>query len=93
MLDYIYEILDTFDNVYTTGGGTRSHPKPVISFMFDEYCKKPYYKQDVKLHHLMMKILFATKQAIPYIYTTISFLTTTVREPYNDYYYKLVQII
>ena len=44
-------------------------------------------------HRLVAKILLATKRARPDTCTTISFLTTRVREPDNDYWDKLVHIM
>ena len=40
MLDYIYEILDTFDKADPTGGSTKSSAAPAIIVKVDEYCKK-----------------------------------------------------
>ena len=38
MLDYIDEILNTFDKADTTGGGTESSAAPSIIFKVDEGC-------------------------------------------------------
>ena len=39
MLDYINEIIDTFDKSDSTGGGTKSSAAPAIVFKVDKYCK------------------------------------------------------
>ena len=39
MLDYIDEIIDTFDQSYPTGRGTKSSAAPDILFKVDKYCK------------------------------------------------------
>ena len=39
MLDYINEIIDTFDKAYPTGGGNNSSAATAIILKADEYCK------------------------------------------------------
>ena len=65
MLDYIDEILYTFDKAYTRGGSTKSSAAPVILFKIDKECKKLNSKKVVVFHHLATKLLFANKQARP----------------------------
>ena len=49
-------------------------------------------KQAVESHHLVAKIVFASKQAKPDTCTSISFLATRVREPDNKNWSNLVHI-
>ena len=79
MLDYINEILDAFDKPDPTCGGTKSSAEPAIFFKVKEDCKNIIEKQAVEFHHLVAKILFATKQARTDTRIEISFLTTRVR--------------
>ena len=39
MLDYIDEILDTFDKSDSSAGGTKSSAASAIIFKIDEYCR------------------------------------------------------
>ena len=83
-LDYIDKILNAFDKADPTGGGTKSSDALAILLKVKKYCKKLNSKQAVEFHHLAVKILFANKRAMPETCTTISLLTTRVREPEND---------
>ena len=55
--------------------------------------KKISTERSVEFHHLLKKILFATKRARPDTCTTIPFLTTRVREPDNDEWANLVHLM
>ena len=46
-----------------TGGSTKSNAAPAIILRVNEDCKKLNVKQAVEFHHLVAKILFATKRA------------------------------
>ena len=72
---------------------TMSIAAPDFIFRADEYCKKINAKQAVELHHLVVTILFSTKWYRLYTCTKISFLNKRVREPDNDYWYKLVHLM
>ena len=62
MLDYIDEVLDAFNKVNTTGGGTQSSNSPAILFNVKEDCIKLISKQAVDCHHLVAKIIYSTKR-------------------------------
>ena len=55
--------------------------------------KKLNAKQAVEFHHLVAKILFATKRASPDTCTAISFLATRVREPDNDDWANFIHLM
>ena len=93
MLDYIDEIIDAFDKSGPTGCSTKSSAATAILFKVKEYCKNINVKRAVEFHHLVVKILFSTKWARPDTCTEISFLTTRAREPDNDDWSKLVNLI
>ena len=63
MLDYIDEIINAFDKADPMCVGTKSNAAPVILFKVNKDCKKIYAKRAVDFHHLVAKILSATKQA------------------------------
>ena len=92
MLDYIDEIVDIFDKSDLTGGGTNSSAAPAILFKVYEECKIINAKQAVEFHHLLSKIVFATKRDRLDACTAILFLTTRLREPDNDNWVKLVHL-
>ena len=79
ILEYIDEIIDAFDKLYPTGGGTKSSSASSIIFKVNKLCKNNNSQQAVEFHHLVSKIIFATKRARPDTCTKISFLTTRVR--------------
>ena len=93
ILDYIDEILDAFDKSYPTGVSTNSSAAPAIIFKVNKYFFKLNAKQNMEFHHLVAEILYATKCARLDTCTAISFLTTKVREPDNDDWYKLVHLM
>ena len=55
MLEYIDEILDTFDEADPNGGGTKSSSVPDVFLKVYEDCKKLNAKQAVEFHHLVAK--------------------------------------
>ena len=71
MLNYAYGILDIFDKLDSTGGGTKSSSVSAIIFKVGEDCIKLNTKQSVEFHHLLVKILFATKRYRPDMCTVI----------------------
>ena len=84
MLDYMGEIIYTFDKVDTMGGGNKTSATPNIIFKVDKDCEKLSYKQDVEFHHLVVNIIFANKRSRTDTCTTTSFKTTIVREYDNE---------
>ena len=93
MLEYIEEIIDAFDKSDITGGGTKSSAAPAVILKFGKDFDNINAKQDVDFHHLVAKKYFATKQDRPETCTTVSFLTTRVRELDKNYLAKLVHLM
>ena len=93
MLEYIYEILNASNKLDPMSGSTNSSAATVDLFKVNEYCKKVNTNLDVEFHHPVSKIFFSTKRASPYNCTSISYLTTRVREPEKDDWAKLVHLI
>ena len=93
MLDYIQEILDTYDKVEPKDGGTKTTAAPKNLFVVNEDCKKLSQEKTVAFHNIVAKILFATKRARPDTCTAIAYLTTRVREPDQDDWHKLSHLI
>ena len=62
MLEYIDEILDAFDKLDPTGGGTKSSATPAIILKVYVDCRKFNTTQAVEFHHLAAKILFAIER-------------------------------
>ena len=93
MLDYIDEIINTFDKFYPTGRVNKSSAAPAIIFKVNKYCNKINAKRSVELNHMVARKFFATKWTRPDTCTTISFLATRVRETNNDDWAKLVRIM
>ena len=81
MLDYIEEILATFDKAAPGSTGIKTSAAPSDLFKVDEDAKKlgPVAKE--QFHSIVAKTLWATKRARPDTATSISYLTTRVREP------------
>ena len=92
-MDYINEILDDFDELDPTSSRTKSSGVLDIPFKFNKDCKNAFTKQVVDFHHLVAKILFATKRSRQDTCTAVSFLATIVRDPYYDNWTYLVHLI
>jgi hypothetical protein len=84
MLEYVNEILASFDKAEPKGGGTKTSAAPDSLFKVDEDCEKLAQVKAVELHNLVAKTLYATKRARPDTCTAITFLTTRVCEPDKD---------
>jgi hypothetical protein len=93
MLGYIQEILDLFDKEAPKHVGTKTSAAPVDLFRVQPECTKLTTKRKDTFHSLVAKTLFATKRARPDTGTSISFLTTRVREPDEDDWAKLVHLM
>jgi hypothetical protein len=78
MFDYIDEIITAFDKAEPKGGGTKSSAAPDSLFKVSESCEKLKQDKSVEFHNLVAKILYATKQAMLYTCTLITFLATRV---------------
>ena len=93
MLNYNDEIIYAFDKTDKTCGSNNSSASPAIIFKVNKDCKKCNTKQALEFHHLVAKILFDTKRAIPDTCTAILFLTTIVREHSNENWAKFFHIM
>jgi hypothetical protein len=93
MLDYVEEILTAFNKAEPKGAGTKSSAAPENLFIVNEDCEKLPPDKKVQFHNLVAKTLYATKRARPDTCTSISFLTTRVREPDLDDWTKLTHLM
>jgi hypothetical protein len=93
MFGYIQEILDLFDEVAPKCTGTKTSAAPSDLFKVDPECTKLGPGQKDHYHSLTAKTLFATKRARPDTGTSISYLTTRVREPDEDDWDKLTHLM
>jgi hypothetical protein len=93
MLEYVNEILAAFDKEEPKGGDTKTSVAPDSLFKVNKDCNKFAQDKAVEFHNLVVKTLYDTKRARPDTCTTISFLTTRVREPDKDDWTKLVNLM
>jgi hypothetical protein len=93
MFDYVDEILATFDKAAPDSKGTKTSAAPSDLFKVDKDAKKLDPRAKDQFHSLVAKVLFATKRARPDTATSISFLTTRVREPDVEDWTKLVHLM
>ena len=93
MPGYIQEILDVFDKAAPKCTGTKTSAAPVDLFRVRPDSPKLSPTQKDSFHSLVAKTLFATKRARPDTGTSISFLTTRVREPDEDDWSKLTHLM
>jgi hypothetical protein len=84
MFDYIDEIINAFDKAEPRGGSTESSAAPDNLFKVNEDCTKLPPDKAVEFNNLVVKTLYATKQARPNMCTAIGFLTTRVQAPDRD---------
>jgi hypothetical protein len=93
MFGYIQEILDLFDKEAPKCTGTKTSAAPVDLFRVQPECIKLSPAKQEMFHSIVAKTLFATKRARPDTGTSISFLTTRVREPDTDDWSKMVHLM
>lgn len=93
MYDYIEEILDAFNKVAPKEAGTKSSAAPENLFTVNEDCEKLSHDEAVAFHNIVAKTLYATKRARPDTCTSVSFLTTRVREPDKDDWKKMCHLM
>jgi hypothetical protein len=93
MHDYIKETLQLFEKVAPNEKGSKMSAAPKNLFVIDEKCEKLAPEKKESFHSLVAKVLFATKRARPDTATSISFLSTRVREPDTDDWKKLVHLM
>ena len=93
MIDYIEEVLKAFEKAAPEEKGTKSSAAPKDLFVVDEDCEKLPKDKAEDFHSLVAKVLFATKRARPDTATSISYLTTRVREPDKQDWGKMVHLM
>jgi hypothetical protein len=92
MTDYVKLMNDDFEQ-YDPSGKTAITPAAEHLFQVrDDAPKIPESKAKI-FHNFAARGLFATKRSRPDIHTTISFLTTRVREPDEDDWKKLERMM
>ena len=84
MMDYIEEVINTFDKMDPKAIGTNTSPAPSDIFVVKEDCTKLAKEKSKQFHSVVAKMLFATKRARLYTGTAVSSLKTRVREPDED---------
>ena len=86
IIEFLEKILETCIKTEPDGGGTKNSAAPEDLFKIDNDNKKLGIKKIITFHNIFAKILFWTKQAKPDTGTSISFLTSRVKEPdINDW--------
>ena len=93
MFDYIEEIITAFEKAAPGKHITKSRAAPANIFVVHKYFKKLNYSKSVAFHNLVVKTLYATKQARPDTCTSISFVTMRIRESDEDDWDKLVWLM
>jgi hypothetical protein len=89
----IDDIITTFEKADPSGGGTKSSAAPSNLFKVDDNCEKLKPAKAVQFHNIVAKTLYTTKRARPDTCTSISFLTTRVREPDKDDWVKMSHLM
>ena len=77
-------ILENFDKIDTKAKGTKKSVAQANLFTVQEDCNKINKERSEQFHSNMAQVLFATKCDRPDTGTSISFLTTITRAPYQD---------
>ena len=93
ILGYIEEIITTFDKTDPKGKVTKSSTALKNIFVVNKDCKKLDQEKVVKFHNIVAKNLYATKRARTDTYTVIEFITTRVRSPKEENWYKLLYMM
>ena len=92
-LDYIEEVIKTFDKMDPKETGTKTSAATSNTFVVKEDCTKLTKGKSEQFHSVVENMLFATKRAMLDTGTAVSFLTTRVREPDEDDWSKLNHLI
>ena len=93
MFDYIKVTLEAFEKMDPKAKGNKNSAAPAYLFTMREDSKKLDAEKAEKFHSIVAKMLFATKRARPDTGPAVSYLTTRVREPDNEYWSKLAQLM
>ena len=93
MFDYVEEVLKAFEKAAPKEEGTKASAAPKDLFVVDQDCEKLPKDKAEEFHSLVAKVLFATKRARPDTATSVSYLTTRVREPDKQDWGKMVHLM
>jgi hypothetical protein len=93
MLEFVDEIIAAFDKADPTGGGTKSSVALENLFKVDGYCAKLRPKKAQESHTIVATTLYTAKRARPDTCTSITYLTSRVREPDKDDWNKLTHLV
>ena len=93
MLDYIDEILTTFEKMYPCNSITKSSAAPDNLFNVDEDCEKLSPDKAKVFHNLVFKKLYTTNRARPDTWTPVVLLTSKLKEPDIDDWKKLAHLM
>ena len=89
VIDFLDEVLISFDKAEPKGGGTMISAAPENLFKVDKDCEKLPQSNTVQFHNLVAKNLYATKRARQDTCMAVAFLTTRVRAPNIEYWDKM----
>ena len=92
-MDYINEIPECLDKEEPKASGTKSSASPQNLFVVDEDCEKISKEKDKTFHKLVSNMLFDTKRARPDTGTSISYLTTRVRDPDQSDWMNMLHLL
>ena len=73
--------------------GTKKSTAPANLFTVQEDCNKLNKERSEQFHSIVAQVLFNNKHARPDTGTEVSFLTTTVRDPYQGDWLKLSHLM
>ena len=93
MLDYIKEYLAAFDKAAPKERGIKTSAAPSDLYTVRQDSAKLVKAKSEQFHSIVAKVLFATKRSRPDAGTSISYLTTRVREPNQDDWSKMVHLM
>ena len=93
MFEHLKAILETFDKIDTKAKDTKKTAAPANLFTVQEDCKKLDKERIEHFHIIVAQVLFTTKRARPDTGTEVSFLTTKVRDLYQEYWLKLSHLM
>ena len=91
-MDYIKEILEFLDKAEPKARGTKSISAPLNLSVVNEDNEKISKEKAETFHKLIANNLFATQRAPTDTGTSISYLTTIVREPYQSDWIDMVHL-
>ena len=93
MFENMKAILETFDKIDTKSKSTKKSAAPANLLTVQEDCNNINKERSEQFHIIVAQVLFTTKHASPDTGTAVSFLTTRVRDPDQDYWLKLAHLM